>query len=92
MELLSRYSNRENLLKPLVSLLQRIEDGDQTTEPGVQSAGPVGPWRVSDRLTEAYVAQLVAEFKQGTARHALATRYDISLSSVKRILRKHHQP
>lgn len=34
-ELLSRYSNRPDLLEPLLDVLRRIKEDDQTDEPGV---------------------------------------------------------
>jgi transposase len=44
---------------------------------------------VGDRLTEADERQLVAAFHAGTSKRKLAERYDISESSVKRLLRRH---
>lgn len=87
-EVLRRYSNRDDLLKPLVSVLERIEAGDCEDVPGVQANGSTEPWRVTDRLTEAERTTLVAEARAGTTtRNELAVRYGISLSSVKRLLR-----
>ena len=45
-------------------------------------------WRVSDRLSEADLRQLVADFQGGTAKRKLAERYGISESSVKRLIRR----
>jgi len=88
-EVLRRYSNREDLVKRAQDVLRRIEENDQTDEPGVRSAvrgGGLAP--VRERLSDAGLAELVARFRAGTPKHELATRYGISLSSVKRILRR----
>ncbi len=46
--------------------------------------------RVRDRLTDADIELLIAEFLAGTSKRVLADRYEIGLSSVKKnILRKH---
>jgi hypothetical protein len=45
--------------------------------------------QVIHRLGEVAVAQLVARFEAGTAKHKLAAEHGISLSSVQRLLRKH---
>jgi DNA invertase Pin-like site-specific DNA recombinase len=57
-----------------VALAERCQSGRQ--------------WRVRDRLSEAEVRQLVKAFQAGTTKHELAERYGISLSSVKRVLRR----
>ena len=53
-ELLRRYSNREDLLKPLVSVLKRISEEPPVTEEEAQLVSADGPtsraWHVSDRL------------------------------------------
>jgi hypothetical protein len=90
-EVLRRYSNRRDLLKPLVSVLERIEAGDCEDVPGVQSHGPLEPWRVNDRLSAAELQELVNQLQAGVSRPKLAQRYGISLSSVKRLLRKQRQ-
>jgi hypothetical protein len=38
-------------------------------------------------LSEGDIAELVAAFKAGTAKHVLAKRYGINLRSLKRLLR-----
>ena len=45
--------------------------------------------RLRDRLTDADIELLIADFLAGTSKRVLADRYEIGLSSVKRILRKH---
>ncbi|WP_390623907.1 helix-turn-helix domain-containing protein [Fodinicola feengrottensis] len=45
-------------------------------------------WRISDRLDEAAVSTLIASYRSGVTAVELAKRFDISKSSVKRILRE----
>jgi hypothetical protein len=44
-------------------------------------------WRVADRLGSQVVGQLLADRRSGMTKPALAARYAISLSSVKRMLK-----
>jgi hypothetical protein len=46
-------------------------------------------WRVRDRLSESDIAALIASFKAGTPKHALAECYGIGIKSVKGLLREH---
>ena len=87
MEVLRRYSNRPDLLGPMIDVLRRIEDGDQEGEPG----GVVSrerPGRPSDRLSEADVREIVDRFRAGVPKHKLAAEYGMSLSTMKRLLRR----
>jgi hypothetical protein len=87
-EVLRRYSNRSDLVRIMVDVLRRIEENDQTDELGVLSTGKGGGLLpVRDRIGETDLRQMVTRFRAGTAKHALASEYGISLSSVKRILR-----
>ena len=92
-ELLSRYSNRDDLLKPLVSVLDRINTQPEPAEEQDQLPSADGPtpatWRVNDRVTPVDAKALVDSFLAGDIIRVLADRYGISPSSVKRILRKH---
>jgi hypothetical protein len=92
-EVLRRYSNRDDLIKPLVSVLERIEAGDRTDVPGVQSVVNTEPNRppVRERLSADDVGQLVRRFRDGTPKRVLVAEYGVSLSSVKRLLRRHRQ-
>lgn len=88
-EVLRRYSNSPNLLKRVQDVLRRIDENDQTDEPGVHSTGRGGGLvPVRERLSEAELAGLVTSFRSRTPKHELAARYGISLSSVKRVQRK----
>lgn len=73
----------------MLDVLRRIEKGDRTEEAGVQSTGSGdGAASVRDRLSEADICDIVTRFRAGTPAHRLASEYGISLSSVKRLLRK----
>jgi len=92
-ELLRRYSNRDDLLKPLVSVLKRISEEPPTTEEEAQLVSADGPTprirHVSDRLTSVAIKALVTSYRADSTIRVLAEQYDISTSSVKRLLRKH---
>jgi DNA-binding transcriptional regulator LsrR (DeoR family) len=45
-------------------------------------------WRVSDRLSEADLYGLVCGYRAGTTARELAEQFNISKSSVKRLLRE----
>lgn len=91
-ELLRRYSNRSSLLGPMLDVLRRIEGGDQSEElrSGVMARrGDDGLRRPSDRLSEMDVREIVSRFSAGVAKHRLAVDYGMSLSTMKRLLRRH---
>jgi DNA-binding CsgD family transcriptional regulator len=54
----------------------------------VRSEQPRRIWRVSDRLSEADVCDLVSCFRAGTTADELAEQFKISKSSVKWLLRE----
>ena len=93
MELLRRYSNRDDLLKPLVSVLERITEEPPSKEEEAQLVSPDRPtlraWQVSDRLSPTVIKTLVASYLAGSTIRVLAEQYGISTTSVKRLLRKH---
>jgi hypothetical protein len=73
----------------MIDVVRRIEASDQQNEPSVCSTGRGGGLRpVRERLTVADLAELVASHRSGTRLQELALRYEISMSSVKRILRR----
>ena len=91
-ELVRRYSNRADLQERLAEARSRASQLSQQ-EPGAHSvalsARVSRTWRVRDRLTDADVECLIAEFLAGTPKRVLAERYAVSFSTVKNILRKH---
>ena len=93
MDLLHRYSNRDDLLKPLVRVLERVREEPQATDEEAQLVSADGPtpraWQISDRLSPIDVQALVTSYLAGSTIRALAEQYGIDASSVKRLLRKH---
>jgi DNA invertase Pin-like site-specific DNA recombinase len=90
-ELVRRYSNRADLQERLAQAYLRASErgqaqGDHTIT--VSGRAP-GSWRVRDRLKDEGEQQLIGEFLAGTSKQVLADRYTVSLSTVKRILKKH---
>jgi hypothetical protein len=92
-ELCSRYSNRDDLLDPLVSVLEQINASTPASEAEDQlvSADGATPkaWRVADRLSPSDVADLIASYQAGNTVRDLAERFDLGTTTVKRLLREH---
>lgn len=92
-DLLTRYSNRADLLGPLVSLMAKINempDADVETHPlGSADGREPHSRRLADRLTPRDVRGLVAAYREGATIKSLAASYDIGTTSVKRLLREH---
>ena len=92
MELVRRYSNRPDLQERLTEARSRARQrGEREPESQANSATGRAPsvWRVRDRLTDDDVLRLIAEFLAGTSKRELAAQYELSLGSVKNLLRKH---
>jgi uncharacterized protein (DUF433 family) len=71
-------------------VLRRTAEGDRTDAPGIQSTGSGGgSASVRDRLSEADVREIVRRFRAGEPKHRLAAEYGMSLSTIKRLLRRH---
>ena len=60
--------------------------GHASPSPGIATA--TRRWRLVDRLGERVIDELLRDRRQGATQRELADRYDIGLSSVKRILRE----
>ena len=94
MELLRRYSNRPELVKPLRAVLKRLSapgDCKPTTgssEPSEPAHAPSEPWRLRERLTEAQIDQLIAEYRAGATIKEVAARYGLGTTTIKRLLRQ----
>ncbi|WP_157431100.1 hypothetical protein [Actinomadura macra] len=93
-DLLSSYSNRQDLLQDLQhaarNLRASLEDTAEATTSVRSQRTPAPAWRLADRLTEADIANLISSFLGGTTARELAAQYGISLTSVKAILRAHN--
>jgi hypothetical protein len=73
----------------MIDVLRRIEERDKSDEPGgVQPREGCGE-RPSDRLSEAGIREIVERFRAGVPKHKLAAEYGMSLSMMKRLVRKH---
>jgi DNA invertase Pin-like site-specific DNA recombinase len=85
-DLLASYSNHHDLSRRIGALLMDIEADDQRNAPGV----PARPrsWSLRDRLSAQDVQELVDLFMAGISKAQLATKFGISLTSVKRLLRQ----
>lgn len=90
-ELVRRYSNRSDLQERLAGACQRAagrDDSQQEPDDSAVNGRASGVWRVQDRLSDEDVAEIIGQFRAGTAKHALAVQFGISLSSVKTLLRQ----
>jgi hypothetical protein len=91
-ELLRRYSNRDDLLKPLVSVMQSIRDDAQSDPEPDQLVSADGsgsrPWQVAARLDASDVKHMIKSYLDGSTIAELSEQHCISASSVKRLLRE----
>ena len=73
-------------IKAVGSLLDGLQGADlqerQPTRP------PRRKWKISDRLTEVILEEIRARYAEGERKDELAEEYEISLSSVKRLIRR----
>jgi hypothetical protein len=84
-DLRGRLSNPEAV--ETVALAAQAVDGIK--EDGGQAASAAPPsrrWRLVDRLGEQIISDLIRERHSGATKRVLAQRYQISLSSVERVL------
>jgi hypothetical protein len=84
------YSKRLDLLSELVSAVERVRvEGSQELVTGRSVRSDQAPrlWRVSDRLDEADLCKLISCYRSGTTARELTQWFNISKSSVKRLLR-----
>jgi hypothetical protein len=92
-ELIGRYSNPdewEQLADTTHALNQPWADVEASDGPSARpSSCPRRPWPVTDRLGQQTVLELLRDSRSGVMQCVLAERYGISLSSVKRIMRRH---
>ena len=91
MDLLIAYSKRLDLLSSLVSAVGQLRAADAyESERGrsVCSEQSASVWRVSDRLSETDLCSLVSSYRAGTTARELAEQFNISKSSIKRLLRE----
>lgn len=95
MELLEQFSNRPDVLYDLEEgERQLLKAQDETTERvsvrSVKTPRRVGPAPTAEeRLGEQNVSTLLRQYRDGTPAEVLAERFGVSLSSVRRLLRRH---
>ncbi|WP_131786588.1 helix-turn-helix domain-containing protein [Protofrankia symbiont of Coriaria ruscifolia] len=88
MDLLSAYSNRQAQLEGMEDVLARIAESDKADLPGIgASEARTRWWSMTDRLSAADIETLAERYRSGVKAAHLAAEYNISLSSVKRLLR-----
>jgi hypothetical protein len=89
-DLRGRFSNPE--VRAMVLQVAQLADGIKVEE-DQQERPALAPqrqrWRLVDRLGEQTIQDLLKDRRAGTTQRRLAERYGISLSSVKRVLRRH---
>jgi DNA invertase Pin-like site-specific DNA recombinase len=89
-DLRGRFSNPE--VRAVVVLVAQLAAGIKVEE-DQQERLALAPqrqrWRLVDRLGEQIIRDLLRDRHAGTTHRALAERYGISVSSVKRVLRRH---
>ncbi|WP_367131907.1 resolvase [Saccharothrix sp. HUAS TT1] len=90
-ELLRRYSNRPDLLGPLVSVMQKINDpaADGHERVTTIEGRTASPGYVRQVLIEQNITELIDAYRTGSTAKALAERYSVHVSTIKKKLRKH---
>jgi hypothetical protein len=90
-ELIVHYSNTPQLLFDLRLTVQALGEigGEQAKLTLPSPPGPTQPWNTSARLGSAGVDALLDAYRAGATKQQVADQFKISLSSVKRLLRKH---
>jgi hypothetical protein len=83
-ELLRRYSNREDLTKSVQNVLRRIAECDKTDEPGIFRGSE--PRHAQRRLSKDAQRVLIDSFRRGATVRVLAEGYGVSESYVKTTL------
>jgi len=94
--LVRAYSKRSDLLNDLTVTLQSLSDAqarslseDLSHDRSVRESATLRPARGSRSLSDAQIQKLVRQFRSGTPKAKLAEQYGISLSTVKRLLKRH---
>jgi DNA-directed RNA polymerase specialized sigma24 family protein len=89
-ELCRRYSNREELLKPLVSVLHSIEQDDKSDVPGVRlNRSSQQIVTLLDHLSPDSFEVMSELYLAGMPAQEIADRAGVSLSKVTKMLHQH---
>jgi hypothetical protein len=86
-ELLVRYSNREEFFGPLSDVLDRIREGDQSPYGNLPKAPPKRASAQIDGLTDAQVETIFACYRTGTGPRELAQRHGVTERALRYLLR-----
>jgi DNA-directed RNA polymerase specialized sigma24 family protein len=89
-ELMTRYSNNPTLLDDLRYAREAAQSSDEDDDPelGGQRRANGRRWAVARRLAGDDLQAVVDGYRTGAAARELAERFEISESSVKRLLRR----
>jgi hypothetical protein len=90
-ELLRRYSDRPDVVGPLIRAWQEINNPADNHNRTVTTINgrTASPGYVRHRLSETDVAGLIEAYRSGTTAKTLAERYDVHYTTTKKKLRKH---
>jgi hypothetical protein len=86
-DLRGRFSNPE-VLEMVALATQAVAEAKAGVGQAASPPPPPRRWRLVDRLGEQSICDLLRDRHAGATKRALAERYGISFSSVKRILRR----
>lgn len=82
MEVIRRYSNCSDLVLVMIDIVRRIEEYDQTDEPGLSPTDGRVECRTSRRLRPAEVDELVAAYRSGATIRELAAQFGVHRATV----------
>lgn len=89
-ELCRRYSNRDDLLKPLAAVLGRIEAGDQADEPAMTLDRSSPEFQaLLERLSPSNLDSIAHVYLAGMPAQELANLLGMSLSKLTKLLHQH---
>jgi len=88
-ELLRRYSNRPDLVGPLVRAWKEINDpvSDCNKTFTTVNGRTASPAYLRSRLSEADITELIDAYRSGVTAKALAERYSVHYSTIKKLLK-----
>lgn len=85
-----RYSNRDDLVKPLSVILERIAVSDpQDVGTVPDDSQPRRPVPQTHQLTESQQQDIFAAYRQGAGPRALAQHYAVTERAIKYLVKKH---
>ena len=87
-----RYSNTPEIINDLRFLVKALEEtlpSDDEEPLGIPAQPPSQTWAMTDRLSKDQIEDLIRQYHAGRTGKELAEAFNISLSSVRRLLAKH---